>query len=129
MTLGVKGKKALVIDDYRSMRTMLRETLEGYGFSVTEAENGLEGLEKLRAEPFDMVFTDIVMPVMDGLEFCQEVKTDRELYRIPVVALSTHTDASYLIKAIDMGADDYVPKPIQTPLLEKVIARLADGDL
>lgn len=122
-----KGKKALVVDDYHSMRLTLKELLEDIGFSVTEAENGLEGLEKAKANPFDIIFTDIVMPVMDGLEMCNEIKTHPVLNRIPVVVLSTHTDASYLVKAIGMGADDYVPKPIERALLLKVVTRLTDG--
>lgn len=122
-----KGKKALVVDDYRSMRVTLKELLEEIGFSVTEAENGLDGLEKAKANPFDIIFTDIVMPVMDGLELCNEIKTHPDLNRIPVVVLSTHTDASYLVKAIGMGADDYVPKPIERALLLKVVTRLSDG--
>ena len=127
MSLDVKGRRALVVDDYRSMRVTIKEYLESLGFEVSEAENGLEGLEALRSGSFDMIFTDIVMPVMDGLEFCQEVKSDKDLNRLPVVVLSTHTDATYLIKAIDMGADDYVPKPVEPALLEKVVARLLDA--
>jgi two-component system chemotaxis response regulator CheY len=121
------GKKALVVDDYHSMRVTLKELLEEIGFSVTEAENGLDGLEKAKANPFDIIFTDIVMPVMDGLELCNEIKTHPTLNHIPVVVLSTHTDASYLVKAIGMGADDYVPKPIERALLLKVVTRLSDG--
>ncbi len=124
MSVDVSGKRALVVDDYRSMRITLKDRLEKIGFTVTESENGLEGLEKLRQEPFDIVFTDIVMPVMDGLELCNEVKSDIGLRNTPVVVLSTHTDASYLLKAINMGADDYIAKPIEFGLLDKVIARL-----
>lgn len=124
MSVDVSGKRALVVDDYRSMRITLKDRLEKIGFTVTESENGLEGLERLRQEPFDIVFTDIVMPVMDGLELCNEVKSDIGLRNTPVVVLSTHTDASYLLKAINMGADDYIAKPIEFGLLDKVIARL-----
>ncbi len=127
MNLEVTGKTALVVDDYKSMRLTLREYLVSFGFTVTEAENGLEGLEKIRENPPDMVFSDIVMPVMDGLELCLEIKNDPNLVNIPVVVLSTHADASYILKAIHNGADDYVPKPIEVRLLEKVIARLIDG--
>ena len=126
MTADIKGKKALVVDDYHSMRLTLKEMLEQAGLAVTEAENGLEGLEKARAGSFDIIFTDIVMPVMDGLELCNEVKSDVKLAKTPVVVLSTHTDASYLIKAISMGADDYVPKPIERALLTRVVERLLD---
>ncbi len=120
------GKTALVVDDYNSMRAAMKDLLVRKGFSVVEAGDGQEGLELLKSSPdtFDIVFSDIVMPIMDGFELCQEVKSHPTLYRIPVVVLSTHTDASYLLKAINMGADDYVAKPIESALLDKVIARL-----
>ncbi|VAX25468.1 hypothetical protein MNBD_NITROSPINAE04-2316 [hydrothermal vent metagenome] len=127
MNVKISGKKALVVDDYHSMRVTLKEGLVKLGFEVTEAENGLEGLEKIRADIPDMVFTDIVMPVMDGLELCQEIKNDLALVNLPVVVLSTHADASYILKAIRNGADDYVSKPIDFKLLEKVVMRLIDG--
>jgi PleD family two-component response regulator len=120
------GKRALVVDDYHSMRAALKDLLVKVGFRVTEAEDGLQGVEILKAQEnqFDIVFTDIVMPVMDGFELCQEIKSHPTLNRLPVVVLSTHTDATYLLKAINMGADDYVTKPIEPRLLDKVIARL-----
>jgi CheY-like chemotaxis protein len=127
MELDVAGKTAMVVDDYNSMRAILKEYLEGFGFNTVEAENGLEGLEKTREIMPDMIFTDVVMPIMDGLELCQEIKGDPELVNIPVVVLSTHADATYILKAIHNGADDYVPKPIEIRLLEKVVARLLNG--
>jgi len=127
MSVKFSGKKALVVDDYHSMRLTLKDHLVRLGFEVKEAENGLEGLEKIREDVPDMVFTDIVMPVMDGLELCQEIKSDQALVNLPVVVLSTHADATYILKAIRNGADDYVPKPIDVKLLEKVITRLIDG--
>lgn len=127
MVFDASGKTALVVDDYGSMRAALRESLVKSGFRVIEAENGLEGLEKTRQERPDAVFTDIVMPVMDGLELCNEIKNDPDLVGIPVVVLSTHADVSYILKAIHNGADDYVPKPIEPNLLEKVLSRLEYG--
>jgi len=126
MSLDLSGKTALVVDDYHSMRVTLKEYLQGFHLKVIEAENGLEGLEKIRIKRPDMVFTDIVMPVMDGLELCQEIKSDPALSTIPVVALSTHADASYILKAIQNGADDYLPKPIELGLLEKILGRIID---
>jgi CheY-like chemotaxis protein len=126
MSLDLTGKTALVVDDYHSMRATLKEYLLRFHLRVIEAQNGLEGLEKIRAQKPDMVFTDIVMPVMDGLELCQEIKSDPALVNIPVVVLSTHADASYILKAIHNGADDYLPKPIELGLLEKILSRITD---
>ena len=127
MSIDLTGKTALVVDDYHSMRVALKEHLQGFKLRVIEAGNGLEGLEKIRAKKPDMVFTDIVMPVMDGLELCQEIKSDPELLNIPVVVLSTHADAAYILRAIHNGADDYLPKPIEIGLLEKILSRITDG--
>jgi len=119
-------KKALVIDDYKSMRRILSELLTARGFSVIEAEDGQDGLDKLDVDKeVTMVFTDIVMPVMDGFEFCQEMKSNDDFLRVPVVVCSTHSDSDHLLKAINMGADDYLTKPIDPSLLDKVIARLS----
>lgn len=126
MSLDLAGKTALVVDDYHSMRATLKEYLQSFHLKVIEAENGLEGLEKIRIKRPDMVFTDIVMPVMDGLELCLEIKSDPALSSIPVVVLSTHADASYILKAIQNGADDYLPKPIEMGLLEKILGRIGD---
>jgi len=127
MGINLSGKTALVVDDYHSMRVALKEHLQGFNLRVIEAENGLEGLEKIREKKPDMVFTDIVMPVMDGLELCQEIKSDPELLNIPVVVLSTHSDSAYILKAIHSGADDYLPKPIESALLEKILSRITNG--
>ncbi len=127
MNLDLHGKRALVVDDYGSMRAVIKKLLVGAGCYVAESENGLEGLEQLKKESFDIVFSDIVMPVMDGFELCQEIRSRKEFHGIPIVVMSTHSDASYLIKAINMGADDYITKPVEPKLLEKVIARLLEG--
>ncbi|MDH5677998.1 MAG: response regulator [Nitrospinota bacterium] len=127
MSIDFTGKTALVVDDYHSMRVALKELLLSYNLRIIEAQNGLEGLEIIRKKKPDMVFTDIVMPVMDGLELCQEIKSDPELLNIPVVVLSTHSDAAYILKAIHNGADDYLPKPIEPGLLTKVLSRITDG--
>lgn len=128
MDINVTGKVALVVDDYHSMRITLIEHLRSFGLHILEAENGLEGLELIKQKHPDMVFTDIVMPVMDGLELCQEIKSDPELVNIPVVVLSTHADAAYILKAIHNGADDYLPKPIETGLLEKILSRISEDE-
>jgi len=117
------GLRALVVDDYEHVRKRLTEALRNLEVQVTEADNGLEAIAKLREETFDILFTDIVMPEMDGFELCEEVRNTPQLISLPVVVVSTHCDSNYIIKALRLGADDYVPKPVDPDLLRKVLAR------
>ncbi|MBI5179453.1 MAG: response regulator [Nitrospinae bacterium] len=119
-----EGLKSLVVDDYENTRKRLVNQLQKFGLAVTEASNGVEALEILRKQKFDLIFTDIVMPEMDGFELCEEVRKIPETRAIPIVVVSTHVDGNYIIKALRMGADDYLSKPIEEGLVEKVIARI-----
>lgn len=118
------GLRALVVDDYDNMRARLKVTLEQLGVATVEAANGYEALEQLRAAPVDLVLTDIVMPEMDGFELCEEVRHQPEWNNLPIVVVSTHYDTKYIVRALRLGADDYVPKPIDKDLVERVIARV-----
>lgn len=119
-----KNVRALVVDDYDNMRKKLTTVLEKLGISITEAANGVEGMEILRNQKFDILFTDIVMPEMDGFELCEEIRKQPELRGLPIVVTSTHCDSNYIIKALRYGADDYISKPIEVDLVEKVITRI-----
>lgn len=124
MNIPLENLKALVVDDYETMRRKISDVLRKLGISVKEAENGIHALELLRKEKVDIVFTDIVMPEMDGFELCQEIRKSADLLDIPIVVTSTHCDSGYVIKALRMGADDYIVKPVEPQLIEKVINRL-----
>ncbi len=124
MTENNKGIRVLVVDDFENMRKRLGSVLEKLGMTVSEAENGVEAIELLHKEKFDMVFTDIVMPEMDGFELCEEIRKSKDLRNILIVVNSTHVDSNYIIKALRMGADDYISKPIEIGIVEKVIARI-----
>ncbi len=116
--------KVLVVDDYENMRKKLLKDLEKLGLKVTEASNGVEALSILSKEKFDVMITDIVMPEMDGFELCEEVRTRTDLRDLPVVITSTHCDSNYIVKALRLGADDYISKPIERDVLEKVLRRI-----
>ena len=118
-----KNIKVLLVDDYESIRKRISEDLQSLGLAVTEATNGFEALTTLRNEPFDMIFTDLVMPEMDGFELCEEVRKTPEIQSLPIIVVSTHFENEYILKALRLGADDYVPKPIDVDLLQKVIKR------
>jgi len=119
-----KNLSALVVDDYEAIRSKLTSALNALGIKTTEAVNGVNALEVLGKESFDMMFTDIVMPEMDGFELCEEVRRKPELRKMPVVVTSTHADTNYIIKALRLGADDYLAKPIDKELLQKVVQRI-----
>jgi CheY-like chemotaxis protein len=123
MTRPFEGRRALLADDYETVRRMLGEALRSLGFAVEEAADGAAALERLRRERFDILFTDLVMPELDGFELCEEVRKTPELQNLPVVVVSTHCDADYVMKALRLGADDYITKPIEPRLLERVIRR------
>jgi len=116
--------RALVVDDYQTIREKMVAALKSNGIQTVEVENGLEALTKLAEEEFDIIFTDIVMPEMDGFELCEEVRRNPAYRHIPIIVNSTHCDTKYIIKAIRLGADDYVSKPIEIALVTQVVERV-----
>ena len=124
MEIDFKNLSALVVDDYEAIRNKLTSALKELGIKTTEAVNGVNALEILGKESFDIMFTDIVMPEMDGFELCEEVRRKPELRKMPVVVTSTHADTNYIIRALRLGADDYLAKPVEKELLERVVHRI-----
>ena len=120
----MKALRALVVDDYETMRVRLRTELEKIGLVVEEATNGQEALEMLHKSSYDIVFTDVVMPEMDGFELCEELRNSETFNSVHIVVVSTHHDTAYIIKALRLGADDYLPKPFEPSLLRNVVARV-----
>lgn len=117
----------LIVDDYETMRKKISKELTSLGLSVVEAANGLEALKILRGEmagKIDILFTDLVMPEMDGFELCEEIRKNPDLRGLPIIVSSTHVDASYVVKALRMGADDYIAKPVKSALVKKVLTRM-----
>jgi diguanylate cyclase (GGDEF)-like protein len=111
-----KGR-ILVVDDDRLNRIKLSINLEEAGCEVTLAENGEEALEKLRAQPFDTVLLDLMMPIMDGFAVMEQVRADTNLQRIPFIVISGEDDLSSVVRCIEMGAADYLTKPFNAVLL------------
>jgi two-component system, chemotaxis family, chemotaxis protein CheY len=113
-------KTILVIDDASLVRLYYRTALEGAGFQVEEALNGLEALEKLLISPVHLLIVDVNMPQMDGLTFLQAVRRkNRELASIPALITSTESAESDFAAARAAGANYYLVKPIdQATLVE-----------
>lgn len=102
--------KILIIDDEKSIRLALKDILEDEGYEVTLAENGKEGLEKATAEHYDVIFCDIKMPVMDGMETLEKMVS--EGVESAIVMISGHGDIDTAVKCIKAGAYDFVSKPL-----------------
>ncbi len=115
--------RVLLVEDFRTMRAAVAKILESVDCEVLESANGLEALEVLDREKIDIVFTDLVMPEMDGFELCEEIRRRSNLRNIPVVVISTHRDAEYVIQALRVGADDYLTKPFTERPARRVIER------
>lgn len=107
----------LLVDDNDELRIFLREVLASR-YQVSEAENGQEAYTKALAEQPDLIISDIMMPVMDGIEFCKKVKSDPQLAHIPFVLLTAKEALESKIEGTSSGADYYFAKPISIELLE-----------
>ncbi|MDD9945050.1 MAG: response regulator [Myxococcales bacterium] len=117
-------RTAIVVDDHAHMRAHLIERLQPLDFEIHEAEHGMHALRVLGDTLVDLVLTDLVMPEMDGMELCEEIRRRPDLRRLPIVVASTHRDARYVMEALRKGADDFVSKPVSQNQLEKVIRRV-----
>ena len=107
----------LGIDDDPVVRSMLSRSLEEGGHQVVTAKDGTEGLDMARAEAFDVILLDVLMPGLDGYEVLERLKKDRTLRHIPVVMITALDDIESAVRCIELGADDYLPKPIDPVVL------------
>ena len=107
----------LVVDDEAINRLLLVRSLEQEGLRVDTASDGLEALDMLRSRPFDLVLLDILMPLADGFEVLAVMKDDPTLAHVPVIVISALEDMESVVRCIEMGAEDYLPKPFDRSLL------------
>jgi adenylate cyclase len=111
------GAYVLVVDDDSVNRLLLSRSLEREGHRFAIAEDGRRALEILRAESFDVVLLDVVMPEIDGFEVLAQMQADSELRHVPVIMISALEDMESVVRAIELGAEDYLPKPFNPVLL------------
>jgi adenylate cyclase len=109
--------RLLVVDDNKVNRILLARSLEQQGHVVDVAENGKSGLEKLRSQPFDLVLLDIEMPEMDGYQVLEACLNDTDLRNIPIIMTSSMDELDSVVKCIELGAEDYLNKPVNPVLL------------
>ncbi|MFK5985076.1 MAG: response regulator [Pseudomonadota bacterium] len=118
------AKKVLVVDDSTSMRQMISFTLKGAGFECVEASDGLKGLEAAKAGKFDLVFTDVNMPIMDGLTFTAELRKLPNYKFTPILVLTTEAGTDKKMAGKAAGATGWLVKPFNPEQLLKTAQKV-----
>jgi two-component system cell cycle response regulator len=107
----------LIVDDNSMNRIILSRYITKLGYQASVAENGRQALEELQSKPFDLVLLDVQMPEMDGYEVLEQMKTTPRLRDIPVIMISAVEEVESVVRCIELGAQDYLPKPFNSVLL------------
>ncbi|HEY3178789.1 MAG TPA: adenylate/guanylate cyclase domain-containing protein [Casimicrobiaceae bacterium] len=115
---GHSGARLLVVDDNKVNRLLLARNVELQGHHVTTAENGRVALETLRREAFDLLLLDIEMPEMDGFQVLEQLANDLQLRDLPVIVTSSLEGLDNVVRCIELGAEDYLTKPVNPVLLK-----------
>ncbi|MGZ3158578.1 MAG: chemotaxis response regulator CheY [Burkholderiaceae bacterium] len=115
----------LVVDDFSTMRRIVRNLLKELGYTnVEEAEDGVDGLSKLRTGQFDFVVSDWNMPNMDGLEMLKQIRADAALSKLPVLMVTAEAKKENIIAAAQAGANGYVVKPFTAATLDEKLTKI-----
>jgi len=115
---GDRVMRLLVVDDLEMNRDLLVRRVRRLGHEAETAVNGRDALDKMRASPWDLVLLDITMPEMDGYETLRQIKADPLLAHTPVVMVSAIDETESVVRCLELGADDYLPKPFNPVILQ-----------
>jgi len=122
------GIKILLVDDSSTMRRIQKNTLVKIGYSeIDEAEDGEDALKKITAKKYNLVLMDWNMPIMNGLDCLKKVKADDALKDVPVIMVTSESEKSRIIEAIQAGASNYLVKPFQPDILKDKIIAVFEG--
>src|SRR5690242_13389820 len=119
--IGTVTKKVLIVEDETDLVKLLKYNLEKEGFRVNYATDGTVALAEARRDPPDLVILDLMLPGLDGLEVCRQLRRNDRFSRTPILILSARSEEADRIVGLELGADDYVTKPFST---REVIARV-----
>ena len=120
-----KNMKFLVVDDFSTMRRIVRNLLKELGYTnVDEAEDGAVGLQKLKGGSFQFVVTDWNMPVMTGIELLKAIRADATLKHLPVLMITAEAKKENIIEAAQSGASGYIVKPFTAATLEEKMGKI-----
>lgn len=121
----MSDQRVLIIEDEKSLIDVLAYNLRNEGFEVLSATDGMDGLNQARAHHPDIILLDLMLPVMEGLEVCRQLRSDSRTHKIPVLMLTSKSEEVDEIVGFRMGADDYVTKPFKIkPLIQRIKALL-----
>lgn len=120
----LRRRKALVVDDDETARFMLKSLLSRTGYEVIVAADGQEALDRFQSAPADIVFMDMYMPKMDGLEAAQRIKALSTKEFVPIIFVSGAAETQDLVRAIDAGGDEFLSKPYDERVLKAKIRAL-----
>jgi two-component system chemotaxis response regulator CheY len=121
------SKRILIIDDSPIVRNLHSVMLKSAGFFTVDAENGFDALEKAMNSDFDLMVVDINMPKMDGYEFCKEIRGTEKYKDVPLLIVSTESEAVDKMKGFKAGANLYLIKPVKPEVLVENVNLLLDG--
>ncbi len=117
--------KILVVDDMSTMRRIVKNILKQLGFSnMEEAENGQEGLQKLRSDTYGFVVSDWNMPVMTGIDMLRAIRADEKLKHIPVLMVTAEAQKENLVEAIQAGVSNYIVKPFTAETMQEKLNKI-----
>lgn len=114
-------KKLLIIEDDPDIRELLRYNLSREGFDISQAENGIEGLNQARKDAYDLIILDLMLPQLSGIEVCKQLRESASTKQIPIIMLTAKGEESDVVYGLGVGADDYMSKPFS---LKELIARV-----
>ena len=119
-------KRILIVEDDLSIAEIERDFLEIAGFQVVIATDGLEGCQKAKSEPFDLILLDLMLPNMNGYDICRHIRGDID---VPIIMVTAKGEDADKVRGLGLGADDYISKPFSpTELVARVKANLAQYD-
>jgi two-component system, chemotaxis family, chemotaxis protein CheY len=123
--MGQNNLKFLVVDDFATMRRIIRNLLKELGFNnVDEAEDGVNALQKLKADRFDFVVSDWNMPNMTGIDLLRSIRADEQLKALPVLMVTAEAKKENIIAAAQAGASGYVVKPFTAATLDEKLKKI-----
>lgn len=120
-------KSLLIVEDNDEIREYIRDYFTNLKYKIIEAQDGRKALQLALNEAPDLVISDIMMPVSDGLELCRNIKSNIQISHIPVILLTARTSYVYKVSGYEYGADDYVTKPFDLKLLELKVKNMIDS--
>ncbi|MGG5460760.1 response regulator transcription factor [Clostridium sp. B9] len=117
----MSNKKVLIVDDEEHIRELIKFNLKKEGYETEVAVNGREALEKIKGNKFDLILLDLMLPEIDGLEVCKEIRRSEETADIPVMMITAKGEEFDKVLGLELGADDYITKPFS---IRELMARI-----